>query len=189
METARHYILDKAVQVYRRVGSPHWQCSASFGGKQLRATTKEESLAQAKDVARDWYLSKLGKYRGGELKTGPTFNKAADQFVKEYGVITQGERNPNYVESHSMLLRVHLRPFFGDTPLSEITPGMVQDYRIHRMTSRKDPKTQTPIIDPTTNKPMKDPITKRSSRTRTVVNGSGRRDPASTTKSLPCGMS
>ncbi|MFZ0495905.1 MAG: site-specific integrase [Methylocella sp.] len=29
-------------------------------------------------------------------------------------------------------LRVHLLPFFGDKVLSEITPGLVQQYRVHR---------------------------------------------------------
>ncbi len=42
-------------------------------------------------------------------------------------------------------LRVHLLPFFGDKALSEITPGLVQDYRIHRVTSRKDKKTGEPL--------------------------------------------
>lgn len=93
METTRHTLLDDKVQLYMRPKSPHWQCSCSVGGKQLRTTTKEESLARAKDVARDWYLGLLGKYRAGELKTGTTFRKASEYFLNEYEVITQGERN------------------------------------------------------------------------------------------------
>jgi integrase len=45
------------------------------------------------------------------------------------------------VRGHQDRLRVHLLPFFGRTALSAITPGLVQEYRIHRMTSRKHPKT------------------------------------------------
>ena len=59
--TARHKLLDGKVQLYTRSGSPHWQCSCTIAGKQKRTTTKEESLARAKDVARDWYLGLLGK--------------------------------------------------------------------------------------------------------------------------------
>ena len=62
--------MDNKVQLYMRPNSPHWQCACSVAGKQLRATTKEESLSRAKDVARDWYLGLLGKYRAGELKAG-----------------------------------------------------------------------------------------------------------------------
>jgi integrase len=176
METTRHSLLDNKVQLYMRPKSPFWNASCSLGGKQLRTSTKEESLARAKDVARDWYLGLMGKYRAGELKTGTTFRKAADYFLNEYEVITQGERNPQYAASHGMRLRVHLLPFFGDKVVTDITPGTVQDYRVHRMTSRKDPKTQKPLLDadgkpkrdPVTNRIMKDPKTgesKRPSRT------------------------
>jgi integrase len=143
-EAARHSLLDNKVQLYMRAGSPHWQCSCSIAGKQRRTSTKEESLAKAKDVARDWYLGLMGKYRGGELKEGIAFKKAADTFVAEYEIITQGERNKQYVASHELRLRVHLLPFFGTKVMSEITPGMVQEYRVHRMTSRVDPKTGLP---------------------------------------------
>jgi integrase len=34
-------------------------------------------------------------------------------------------------------LRASLLPFFGDKVLSEITPGLTQDYRVHRMTVRR----------------------------------------------------
>jgi integrase len=138
LDTARHKFLDGKVQLYKRPNSPHWQCSCSVAGRQMRTSTKEESLAQAKDVARDWYLGLLGKYRGGDIKDGTPFKKAAKHFLSEYEAITQGERNAKYVEGHGIRLRVHLEPFFGDKMVEEITPGLVQEYRVHRMTSRKD---------------------------------------------------
>lgn len=144
MSSTRHTLMDGKVQLYMRAASPHWQCSTSIAGKQRRTTTKEESLARAKDVARDWYLGLMGKYRAGELKEGMTFRKASEIFVREFEVITQGERNKQYVESMALRLRVHLLPFFGDKIVTEITPGMVQEYRMHRMTSRLDKKTQLP---------------------------------------------
>ena len=119
-----------------RPASPHWQCSCTIAGKQRRTTTKEESLARAKDVARDWYLGLMGKYRAGELKEGVTFRRASEFFVNEYEAITLGERNKDYVASHAMRLRVHLLPFFGDKVVTDVTPGLVQEYRVHRMTSR-----------------------------------------------------
>jgi integrase len=133
METTRHTLLDGKVQIYMRASSPHWQCSCSVAGRQKRTTTKEESLARAKDVARDWYLSLMGKYRAGELKDGKTFKEAADRFVDEYEVITLGQRNPRHVLSHRKRLEHYLVPFFGEKVLSDITPGLVQDYRIHRL--------------------------------------------------------
>ena len=122
--------MDGNVQIYMRPGSPHWQCACSVAGRQRRTSTREESLARAKDIARDWYLELLGKYRTGELKVGRTFAEAADRFIDEFEVITQGERSPIYVKGHRTRIIKHLNPFFGRTVLSEITPGMVQDYRI-----------------------------------------------------------
>jgi hypothetical protein len=44
-----------------------------------------------------------------------------------------------------------LLPFFGELGISQVTPGKVQDYRIHRMTSRLEPnpasKSNRPLLD------------------------------------------
>ena len=136
-----HELMGGKLHVYRRENSSNWQCSTYLAGKNWRASTKEDSLARAKEVAEDWYLTLRGKQLAGALKVGKTFQNAADQFLREYEIITAGERSAEYVESVGMRLRVHLLPFFGDRVLSEITPGLVQEYRIHRATSRKDKKT------------------------------------------------
>jgi integrase len=141
---ASHEVLGGKVNVYKRGKSRFWQCSASFGGKQFRFSTKEESLELAKEVAEDWYLTLRGKDRAGLLPTGKTFEMAAQQFLSEYTVITEGQRSPKWVEGHGIRLRLHLLPFFGPLRLSEVTPGKVQEYRVHRMTSRLDPKTGEP---------------------------------------------
>ena len=134
------------LHVYKRENSNFWQCSAFLNGRNHRVSTKTDSLAHAKDFAEDWYLELKGKVRRGEAPGGGvTFNKAADQFLHEFLALTAGERSPIYVKGHQDRLRVHLRPFFGKKGLAEITPGLVQEYRIHRMTSRKDPKTGEPL--------------------------------------------
>ena len=115
-----------------------------MGGRQRRTTTKEESLLLAKQVAEDWYLTLHGKHRAGLLKTEKTFEEAGKQFLKEYEVITEGQRSPRWVEGHGIRLRLHLIPFFGNAALSAVSPGKVQEYRMHRMTSRVDKKTGKP---------------------------------------------
>lgn len=140
-----HEFMDGKLHVYRRENSGKWQCSTFLEGKNWRVSTREDSLALAKDFAEDWYLTLKGKSRAGGLKVGKTFKQAAAQFELEYETITEGERSPVYVEGLKLIIRVHLMPFFGDKVLSEITPGLVQEYRIHRMTSRKDKKTGEPL--------------------------------------------
>jgi len=139
-----HDLMGGKLHVYRRENSGYWQCSTYLEGKNWRISTKEDSLACAKDIAEDWYLGLRGKHRAGELKVGKTFKQVAEQFLHEYEIITAGERSAKYVETVEIRLRVHLLPFFGNRLLSEITPGLVQEYRIHRATSRTDKKTGEP---------------------------------------------
>jgi hypothetical protein len=100
-------------------------------------------------------LTLRGKARAGLLKKEKSFGEAADQFEKEYEVITEGQRSAQWTESHKARIRIHLRPFFGKLGLSEVTPGKVQEYRVHRMTvnpqahppeskSKRKPKTTPP---------------------------------------------
>lgn len=128
----KHTILGGKVHVYRRDNSSRWQCSTYLVGKNRRVSTHEESLAKAKDFAEDWYLELRGKARHGEIRNEKTFRDAAIQFEREFQIITKGQRNAQYVKGHGIRLRLHLLPFFGDMGLSEITPGQVQEYRIHR---------------------------------------------------------
>ena len=130
MET--HTIMGGKVHVYRRENSSCWQCSSYLEGKNRRVSTKEESLAKAKDFAEDWCLELRGKQRSGELKSDKTFKVAAKRFEQEYEILTEGERNAKYMQTTKDRLRVHLIPFFGNLGLSEITPGKVQEYRLHR---------------------------------------------------------
>jgi integrase len=129
------------LHVYKRDGTPYWQCSAYLAGRNHRTTTKEKTPERAKEKAEEWYLSLRVKHRSGELRGGALFKDAAAKFLPEYEALTAGERNPEYVAQFEEKLRVHILPFLGRLPVTDITPQTVQDYRVHRMTSRKDQKT------------------------------------------------
>jgi len=138
--TTTHELIGGKLHVYRRDNSSFWQCSTYLAGRNHRATTKEASLERAKAVAEDWYLGLRLKERAGELKIGKTFREAAERFLAEYPVLTQGERSPIWVKQKEQKLRVILLPFFGDKVLTDVTAGLVQDYRIHRATTCKTGK-------------------------------------------------
>jgi hypothetical protein len=121
-----HTILGGKVNLYKRGDSDHWHCATFLKGKNHRKSTKEDSLSLAKEIAEDRYLLLRGQDRAGVLKTEKTFKKAADQFLKEYEIITEG---------HAIRLRLHLVPYFGEFGLSEIMPGKVQEYRMRRATT------------------------------------------------------
>ena len=95
---------------------------------------------QAKDIAEDWFLQLRGKHWRGELLSERTFKDAAEQFEREYEVITEGERSPKWIIGHKARIRLHLMPFFGEMGLSTITAGQVQEYRIHRLRTKSTSK-------------------------------------------------
>jgi len=162
MQEENHTFMDGRLHVYRRENSRYWQCSTYLNRRNHRATTKETNLALAKDFAINWYMERhteerrrrrglplyealdqetlpadLIDRRKRPTPTGPTFHEAAEAFVKEAEVITAGERNPRYMVQKDTHLRVHLLPFFGEKALSEITAGLIQEYRAHRVTPRE----------------------------------------------------
>jgi len=147
--TARHEILGGKVTLYKRDGR-FWQCAASVGGKQYRATTKKEELPQAEDAAEDWYLELRGKFKRGDLgkleeaNSEKTFAVAAEQFIREFPIITEGQRNEQYVDGHIRRIRKYLIPFFGDKGLSKVTSGLIQEYRIKRMEDSKAARGKPP---------------------------------------------
>ena len=128
-------LLGGKTQIYQRDNSRFWQARAFVGGKQRQYSTKQEIQELAAKAAESWYFKLHGQSQDGVLNDRPTFKKAADQFVKEYGVITEGEQSEKWTESHAIRLRVRLVPFFGSLPLDKVTPGKVQEYRVHRMTT------------------------------------------------------
>ena len=134
MAEAVHEILGGKVQLFRRANSSKWHCRASVGGQQVRHSTKMESLAQAKDIAEDWFLTLKGKAARGELNKGPTFADAAKRFMTEFRVIMRGQRSERYIQRHQERLDLYLLPYFGEKPVSAITSGLIQDYRIDRIT-------------------------------------------------------
>jgi integrase len=127
-----HELMGGKLHLYKRENSSNWQASTFLNGKNWRVSTKQYSLAHAKDVAEDWYLGLRGKARSGELKTGKKFRDAAKHFVSTHLILMAGKRSEVYVEGCKRRLKVHLLPFFGDKILSEIGPGLVQEYRVHR---------------------------------------------------------
>ena len=96
------------MRIYRRENNSVWQAQAGFEGRKFRVSTKTDSLSQAKEFAQDWYFELLDKSRPGQLKQEKTFDDAAKQFVLEYVTLTQGERNPRYVNDHEARLTNHL---------------------------------------------------------------------------------
>ncbi len=136
MEQETHPVLGGKAYIFKRPDSQLWQCAAYLKGRNYRHSTRERHLHHAIKVAEDWYFNLRGLASINELpnKKEKTFRDVAELFLKEYGVMTQGQRSPRWVQGHDIRLRVHLLPFLGDLPISKVTVSKVQEYRVHRMT-------------------------------------------------------
>jgi integrase len=136
-----HDLMGGKLHVYRRENSPFWQCATYLNGRNHRTSTKLDSLAHAKDFAEDWYLGLKGKLRSGEITGGETFAKAADHWLGEIEVLMDGERAPGFAGEYRRRLKLHILPFMGKRSVLEITPGLVQEYRVHRAATGVDHRT------------------------------------------------
>jgi len=136
----KHSILDGKVHLYRRSQNGLWQCSSYLAQKNHRVSTKEKVLSNAKAFAEDWYFKLRGSEQAGELSGEKTFKDAANQFKREYEVLTEGERNERWVKDHYRRIDQRLIPYFGKMKLSAIHAGTLQEYRIHRVTDEKNTK-------------------------------------------------
>lgn len=130
---AHYAVTTSKPNVYKRRNSPFWQCYAYVGSKIHRTSTKCRDQNGALKFAEEWDLELRGKHARGEIRVGKSFREAGELFLREYKVLTLGERNASYVNGHETRLRLHLFPFLGDKLVAEITSAVVRDYRLHRV--------------------------------------------------------
>ena len=132
-------VLGGRAYVYRRERSRYWQAAAFLNGHNYRHSTKEEDIKNAIHAAEEWYISLRSQASTGTLPERykpheQTLAEVAEQFMKDCTLLTDGQRSPRWVEGHEINLRVHLLPFFGHLPISEVDSAHVQEYRVKRMT-------------------------------------------------------
>jgi hypothetical protein len=155
-----HSIMDGKVHVYRRENSRFWQCAVYLSGRNHRQTTGQENVTLAIEFAREWFQDRLAEDRMRRrgilptpanvtvpppppMKAQPgekTFREAAAVFVREYCTMMEGERNASYVASKERIIRLYLLPALGDLPLSQVTAGRIQDYRLSRLLPPENPQ-------------------------------------------------
>lgn len=145
----RYDLMGGKCYIYKRsADSKYWQVAAFVANRNHRASTKMEGFSAAKQFAEEWYLELRGKFVRGELgKLTPlekTFKDAAEQFLREFPVLTEGQRSPIYIAGHERRVRKYLIPFFGDKPLATITSGMIAEYRIDRIEKSKEKRGKPP---------------------------------------------
>lgn len=152
----RYSLFDGVLHVYRRPGTKFWHCSTTIERSEHRASTQQALLEDAKEWAKQWYFTLQGKKAMGVLGKGKTFAEAAKVFEREYRLFTRGQRNEHYVRCMLDCLKNHSLPFFGSKLVSEVTSGLVQEYRIHRLENPRANPTHTRAPKPPSRKTLRD---------------------------------
>jgi integrase len=74
----------------------------------------------------------LGKYDRGEIAPGgkaPAFSEWAREFLDVY---PDANNKPSETAAKKMIVKSHLIPFFGDTPIDRISSGDVERFKAHQ---------------------------------------------------------
>lgn len=140
----QHQVFGGRAYLFKRDDSKYWYAATFLNGQNRRHSTGQENLKAAIEDAEEWYINLRGQAKAGTLDSmdakaaEPTFAEVSAQFMKEYSVLTEGQRSPRWVQGHEIRLRVHLLPFFGTLRVSEITSSKIQEYRVLRMTPQEE---------------------------------------------------
>jgi hypothetical protein len=114
----------------RAIGTARHRLRACASARRRRKKTSPKPSNWPRTGISVCAVSRAGSPRG--VRRGP------EQFLKEYET---RQRSPVWVEGHGAWLRVYLLLFFGAFGVSEVTPGKVQEYRVHRVTPRRGSRT------------------------------------------------
>src|SRR5882762_3879479 len=112
-----HALMGGKLHLHMKPSSSYWQAWTYLKGRKRRISTKQTTLPLATAFAESWYLDLRGRAQTGNLHSGPTFKKAAQQFLTEYETLTEGLRSADWIRTLNWMIKVHLLPFFGDMAL------------------------------------------------------------------------
>jgi integrase len=120
--------------IYKR-GGTYW-FEFTFEGRRVRHSAKTSSRKAARDIEAA-YRIKLAKGEVGleEPKRSPTFSDALKEFLTWSS--HQHSARPNTHKRYEVSSRA-LKRFFGVTPLDQITPAMVEQFKIRRAQKKSE---------------------------------------------------
>src|SRR5260370_7621478 len=107
-----------------------------------------EKLADARDL-KSYNTSHTVTLHSGEIKTEKTFREASELFLREYDIITQGQRSRVYVEGQQRRSQGSLVPFFGPLGLSPVTACQLHDHPLPPPAEPAAPPRKPPPPPPT----------------------------------------
>lgn len=127
-----HSILEGKLHVFMRVGSPFWWCGFHFGGKYIRASTKQKNLDAAKVIAQQWYFQQRNEIENGTVSSAKhAFGKLADAALENYQkmLVDRGMRSQKTYDGIESIMLSRVKDYFKKVPVQAIDNTMWHKYK------------------------------------------------------------
>ena len=122
---------DGRIVMYRRphLKNPKWNVRLKIPNTKgyVIRSTKTSDFNEGKRFSEDLYYELEGKIRRGEVITSPQFEKVVNEWIGEIDVLFR-EQSEQYKNGNKQISISHLKPFFGKTPIDEITEDLITTF-------------------------------------------------------------
>lgn len=90
-------------------------------------STRTADFDEGRRFAEDLFFKLEGKVRRGEVIRSPSFKKVAKEYLSQVDYILR-DRTDQYKGFQETVIRLHLLPFFDNTPLDQISEDMMSEF-------------------------------------------------------------
>ena len=126
---------DGRIVMYRRphLKNPKWNVRLKIPNTKgyVIRSTKTTDFNEGKRFSEDLFYELEGKVRRGEVLQSPPFDKVVTEFIDDCDFIYK-DKSPQYIDGNIQICRNHLVPFYGKTPIDEITEDLMTNFVSHQ---------------------------------------------------------
>ncbi len=90
-------------------------------------STRTADFDEGRRFAEDLFFKLEGKVRRGEVIRSPSFKKVAKEYLSQVDYILR-DRTDQYKGFQETVIRLHLLPYFDNTPLDQISEDMMSEF-------------------------------------------------------------
>ena len=90
-------------------------------------STRTADFDEGRRFAEDLFFKLEGKVRRGEVLRSPSFKKVAKEYLSQVDYILR-DRTDQYKGFQETVIRLHLLPYFDNTPLDQISEDMMSEF-------------------------------------------------------------
>lgn len=110
-------------------GKSRWYLDFDAGGRRIRRVVKNaQTRGEAVIALQEKVTEAFGKEHGLKVEKRLRFSELADQYVEDYA-----RANKRSWRSDKYRIEAHLKPYFGDVTLQDISPLLIEKYRVERL--------------------------------------------------------